>query len=196
VVVTVLLYCVVSKVQLELPVVLFQQEKAREKKKKSLLDYQRVRNKNICLEMDLFVKLAGNEQQQQLLLLLQEFHRVKEEYRSNILYCAKIPPSNNTPDCVIKWRKLLVKLVNGTAGDGIKRAGEKLLSLISREKEALREYFAMRKEYVMMPPSLGRRKSEGAKIPRGEAVEDREEALAETRELIVQASNAVQQVRY
>jgi hypothetical protein len=174
---------------------LFQQEKVREKKKKSLLDYQRVRNKNICMEMDLFMKLAGNEQQPQLIILLQEFHRVKEEYRSNILYCAKIPPSNNTPDCVIKWRKLLVKLVNGTAGEGIKRAGEKLLSLISREKGALREYFAMRKEYVMMPTAT-RRKSEGAKIPGGEVVEDREEALAETRELIVQASNAVQQVRY
>jgi hypothetical protein len=65
------------------------------------------------LEWNLFTKLAANSPPpQDSTALLHEFNQVKEEYRENIIFCSKIIPRRSTPECVLKWRKLLLKLLD------------------------------------------------------------------------------------
>jgi hypothetical protein len=73
------------------------------------------------LEWYLFIKLASSSPPpQDSTTLLHEFTQVKEEYRENISFCSKIIPIRNTAECVLQWRKLLLKLLDApvvTAGE-------------------------------------------------------------------------------
>jgi hypothetical protein len=50
--------------------------------------------------------------------LLHEFNQLKEEYRENIIFCSNIRSNSKTPECVIKWRKLLLKLLDAAPLSG------------------------------------------------------------------------------
>jgi hypothetical protein len=82
---------------------------------RSLVEYRQVRFQNKSLEKNLFIKLSSTSPPpQDSTALLHEFNQVKEEYRENIIFCSNIRSNSKTPECVIKWRKLLLKLLDAS----------------------------------------------------------------------------------
>jgi hypothetical protein len=85
----------------------------KRERNKSQSEYYRARFQNIGLEWNLFIKLtASSPPPQDSAALLHEFNQVKEEYRENIIFCSKLVPRRCIPECVLKWRKLLPKLLD------------------------------------------------------------------------------------
>jgi hypothetical protein len=83
----------------------------KRERNKSQSEYYRARFQNIGLEWNLFIKLTASSPQDST-ALLHEFNQVKEEYRENIIFCSKLVPRRCIPECVLKWRKLLPKLLD------------------------------------------------------------------------------------